>query len=493
MPPRRSTASGGSVGGTLFLLTYANTANAFIDDGAVVNANGDIDVASHTDTEVYNYTKQGGAGHTFSVEGDVVITTLNNQNLAYIEDTAIVHAGGDVAVHADQNLFGVTITGANSTEAPIGVGISAAVNTFTNDTRAFIGNYNSTAVPLPTGSVTAGGSLYCSGDHNRDVLRHRLRRGGRRRRRGAQCLQQRVVGRRPLRIASPRATPVANTHKSAGVAISGAAIVNDLHQDSTKAYISDGVAVETPETLTVKATSNLLLMSAAGVLAASSDKKTTSNIALAGGFAYDNLQKDSSGLQRDVEAYVQGSTIHAADTVVDAEQSAHIWTFAAGAAGSRPDGDKSVAIFGSATLNLIDMYTHAGLLDNTILKASSNIVPSTVAITSNSVLQLISAAGGIAVAGEAGVGAAVDVGIAHVASIADVGPAADIEPTGNVTVVAHGSENIISVGVSLALGTKDYGISGAGVESEHDHRRRGVHRAGRDREDGGKHPARRLR
>src|SRR5262249_41923644 len=91
-----------------------------------------------------------------------------------------------------------------------------------------------------------------------------------------------------------------NVHQGAGVAISGAAVVNDLHKDSTQAFISDGVPVETRETLTVKANSDLLLMTAAGVLAASSDKQATSNVALAGGFAYNNLQKDASGSQRDV-------------------------------------------------------------------------------------------------------------------------------------------------------------------------------------------------
>ena len=148
--------------------------------------------------------------------------------------------------------------------------------------------------------------------------------------------------------------------------------------------------------------------------------------------------------------------------VVDAEQTGHIWTFAAGAAGSRPSGDKSVAIFGSVTLNLIDMYTYAGLLDNTVLKATPTIVPDSVAITSNSDFQLISAAGGISVAGKAGIGAAVDVGIEHITSIATIGPAADIETTGNVTVVAHSAEKIITIGVSLAVGTKDFGIAGAG-------------------------------
>ena len=273
------------IGATVFLLNYKNTANAFIDDGAVVNANGDIDVASHTDTEIYNYTKQGGQAHSVGIDGDIVITTLNNQNLAYIQNTAQVQAGGDVSVHADQNEFVVAITGATTNEAPIGVGISVSVNTFTNDTRAFIGNVNSTASPLPLGFVKSGASVSVTATTAETVFGTAfsgvIANG---------AGEHDAHGSTDTDASAPtsltQGDPVANAHKSAGVAISGASVVFDMHQDSTKAYIAGALLVEAPEKLTVKATSNLLLMNVSGVLAVQSDPNSTSNVAIAGGFSY---------------------------------------------------------------------------------------------------------------------------------------------------------------------------------------------------------------
>src|SRR5208337_2674657 len=390
------------------------------------------------------------------------LTFLTNQNLAYIQDTARVTAGGDVDVNANQYEFAVTITGSTTNEAPIGVGIAVGVNIFTNDTRAFIGNVNATASPLLIGFVESGGNVSVTANTQETdfgtafsgVIAN-----------GAE--QHNSSGGSSSGSSAPtsitQGNPVANVHKSAGVAISGASVVFDMHDDDTKAYITGGVLVVAPDTLTVKASSNLLLMNVSGVLAVQSDENSTSNIAIAGGFSDNELEKDSSGNERDVEAYVGGSTIiDAVHTVVDAEQSAKVWTFAAGAAGSRPEGDKSVAIFGSVPLNLVNMNTIAGLLNGTVLKPTSTIVPEDVSVTSNSNFSLVSAAGGISVAGKAGIGAGIDVGVENINSIASIGPNAVIEPTGNVTVVSHGTEKIISLGVSLAIGTKDLGIAGAG-------------------------------
>ncbi len=106
-----------SVGGTFVDLHFTNTANAYIGAGAMVDSAGDVDVESHTNNFLVNLTKQGGAGHKYGIEGGVAYTSLDNQSLAYIDASATVQAAGNVTVHADNTLFALMITGADS-QAP---------------------------------------------------------------------------------------------------------------------------------------------------------------------------------------------------------------------------------------------------------------------------------------------------------------------------------------------------------------------------------------
>ncbi len=258
----------------------------------------------------------------------------------------------------------------------------------------------------------------------------------------------------------------------AGFAISGAITINDLHNDDTEAYITGGTTVNAPGALTVHASSTLLAASVAGAISAQTQQTpeegedSAGGAAIAGAFVWNDLQKDSSGNERETEAYTQGVTLHAQLTDVEADNTMHLWSFAAGGAGTSTPKDKeatTAGILGSADLDELDFDTRAFLGSGTSLVATQAITPQTVIINASSTLFLVSAAGGVAVSGKAGIGAGVDVGIIHNTVVADIGAFADIDPTGNIAIAAAGTEYVISVGVSFAIGTQQLGIVGAGT------------------------------
>jgi hypothetical protein len=112
---------------------------------------------------------------------------------------------------------------------------------------------------------------------------------------------------------------------------------------------------------------------------------------------------------------------------------------------------------------LYDFETRAELRDHTTLTGTTTITPADVTIAASSEVTLVSAAGGVAWSGRLGFGAAVDVGIINNTVRADIAHDSEIETTGNVEITAAGSESVISVGASLAVGTKSFGIAGSGA------------------------------
>ena len=241
--------------------------------------------------------------------------------------------------------------------------------------------------------------------------------------------------------------------------------INDLHNDSTLAWVSNGVTINAGGTLDIAAQSTLLDITIAGVSADASanskDHSSGDGSALAGAFAWDNLGLDTQGNERNVEAYADDAILHVTHLVVSADNLAQLFTFAVG--GALAGGSGKVGLIGSVSLDQLDFNTLAEVRNGTTLLAGDGITPADVTIDATSTILLVSAAGGAAYAGQYGIGAGADVGIINDAVTATIGSGTDIEPTGNVSVIASASETVVSVAADLAIAKQGMGIVGAGA------------------------------
>ncbi|HSG90038.1 MAG TPA: hypothetical protein VLA56_12570, partial [Pseudomonadales bacterium] len=131
---------GGNVGATYAQMSRDNMARAFIDDGASVGTTGTLKVEATTFDRIINVAEQGGSGGAFGLNGAVTYNTLDNRSWAWIEDGASVDAAA-VDLDARTDVIGIDVTGAITKGGKAGIGVSVSINDITNDTRAFIGDF----------------------------------------------------------------------------------------------------------------------------------------------------------------------------------------------------------------------------------------------------------------------------------------------------------------------------------------------------------------
>ena len=366
----------GSVGGTAVVLNFTNTAQAYVADGAAINCVGDFNVASTTNVLVVNLTVQGGTAHSWAFNGGLAYTDLANQTLAYVAATATIKAGGNVSVGASYTLLGVMVTGANSgipfKGSSVAVGVSVAYNQMSNDTQAYIGEPAPPSPGFAPGSVTAGGNVTVQATtsemvytvsvagaySSNDTLAPPAPGGG-----GAGAGEGAATPAPAEVVESAPAKTVNKVMSTGGVAISGAVTINELPADSTLAYVSGGGTVTTSGTLTINAASTLDLLAVSGSLAISNSivgvkERAPGNggTALAGAFTLNNLEEDADGDQREAQAYTQDVTLHAVDTTVEASNTARIFSFAAGAAGTIAK-KATAGVAGSVNIDLLSFDT----------------------------------------------------------------------------------------------------------------------------------------
>ncbi|SHL67163.1 hypothetical protein SAMN05444414_1269 [Roseovarius marisflavi] len=152
-------SDGSSVGGSFSYVAKTNEADAFIADGAEITVVHDLVVDAETRQFVMNLTDAGGSAEDVNFQGSISINDHVNTARAFIEDGASVDAG-NVTVDAEHSAtmlsFGVAFAKGGST----GVGASAAVNDVTNVTLAKIGNVEDGTIPTDpafnTGVRSAG-------------------------------------------------------------------------------------------------------------------------------------------------------------------------------------------------------------------------------------------------------------------------------------------------------------------------------------------------
>lgn len=147
------------------------TTKAFIDDGASVDADGDILVQATASEDILSIAAGVAGSGMVSVGGSVPVTVLTTTTKAFIGedatsalDGATANAGGNILVSAQDDTDADVIAGSLGIGiGAVGVGASVGVTVITKDTDAFIGDY--ATVDAGANTATALNSIY-TGEFN---------------------------------------------------------------------------------------------------------------------------------------------------------------------------------------------------------------------------------------------------------------------------------------------------------------------------------------
>ena len=454
------------IGGTYNGITHHSEAKAYIADGADVRAKDDVSVTANAYALQVSVTTAGGAASKVGISGAASYHDITNTTLAYIEDTANIQAGNDVLVDASYDQLSVIVGGAtqkqkiketnpyqNQRGGTASVGVALAINDIQSNTQAFIADLpvslgGTTADDNATdGRVQAGGDIVVDATTNHDLYVVGIAAaisGG----------QGKAADCDPLDGVSLSILfgdqPADKASNISGIGIAGEVAINFV-DETTYAFIADGMTVEPAGKLTVNAADESMFVAAAGAFAFAKGGKNA--LAIAGAFTLNDVE-------RDTRAFTDGVTISATDIAITASTVDDMITIAAGGS-IAPSGAASLA--GSINLNLVDSNTEAALGTATIARLTG-----TLDVDAYDDFDLISVAGAISLTGTAAIGAAGDVAVANNTVHAYIGdnavvtaPLNSSDRPDNVTVTALDEVDVISVGASLAVGTTGLGLAGS--------------------------------
>ena len=153
------------VGVTVGVLLVNNTAQAYIGDGAIVDASGDMLIRARTSEDVNSGAlSAGGAGIT-SVQGVVMAQVTNSKTHAFIGDGAQVNQSDNastqnVAVEAVSDTALLSVSGSGG-GALVGVGITGDTVVLDKETKAYIGD---------NASVSSQGDITVDADAETDII-----------------------------------------------------------------------------------------------------------------------------------------------------------------------------------------------------------------------------------------------------------------------------------------------------------------------------------
>ncbi len=441
---------------------------AHVEDTATLVATGDVDISASTSYQ--NITISGAIqkGGTASVGAAVVLNQVTNTTEAFVGDTS---SSAEPAVSGTPVLsfagYAITRSGGNWTTDGFRVGqliqisgtagnnglyrivsISADGKTLTLD-AALAAETTAAAGVSALGSITSGGAVRLDARSDELLVTVTVAAsqssGGTKTEETGSSAEDPLDGESLPNLFGEEPT---NVKQVAGIAISGGASVNTV-SDVTRAYVSDGVHLDAAGDLTITADNQALLVSVSAALGLDMSK-ADGGAALAGSFAYQDLD-------RDVKAYAQDAVISARNVSTVASSDDLVVSVSAGGGGSKK-GKLSVA--GSADLVLVDSDVQAGLWADTSLDAGGDVT-----IDASGKLLDVSVAGAVSYSGGAsgvgGFGAAADaVALAQTVK-AFIGDNAVVDAAGDISITASQDTDIISVAACGAVTKGKIGMTGS--------------------------------
>ncbi|MGZ3438561.1 MAG: beta strand repeat-containing protein, partial [Polyangia bacterium] len=338
-----------AVGVSIIVDVIDKDVGAWIGKTAHVSAGGDMSVSASSTENLFELAVAGGASEGAAVTGSILVVVLNeagtHSTTAFIDNGAVVHAGGKVAVSAS-DAADLTLSSGNVAIGGGSAGVGASV-------VVLVRNGTVDAAVHQNAHVDADGGNGLSVSATQSVNGIYIAVGG-------------AGG------------------DSVGVAGS---VVVDVMSDSTKAHVDDGVVIgSTPSAgLAVSATDTTSILSIAGAVSG-------------GGTAGVGAGVDVEVVHKDTEAWLAG-TVNATlsgDTTVDAASSESLTSIAVGGGFA---GTAAVNV--NVGVPVFNVTTDAYIAGGATVKAGGSV-----RVSANESLSMNVIGGNLSAAGSAAVGAA---------------------------------------------------------------------------------------
>ena len=479
-----------SVGATVLVDIATTTTEAIIEGGALVTAGfGGLQVAADTQSLsiVVGVSGSGGGGGELGFVAVVPITYVGRTTTAEVKDGALLRVDGDTAITAKDDLLHVVVAGGITSGSSTGIGVSIAVTVLERTTVAKLGtlaagsslgallvmaentgaSYSLALVGAIVSPDTSGGGL-ANGDVDTSTSQD---------------------------TNSGVSTGTSNINDSGGTATSGSNAVDGQQgkeqQDNALAAAGSvaitvgfdnvlasvsGLRSVSGVALAVMATSSATAVSAAGAAAVSIAGKGGKATGLALAVAVNVLQAKTEAF-----AYGGGSLLLEGDpadprgpptdpvgVLVEADRSGESITIAAGVAVAVGSGS-TVAVAGSLGINRVVQSTQAflGVAEGVSATPLAITGVDFVTVRADDSANIYAVGGAVAVAvGSSGVGAGASLAVNQITAQTDVdvrgtriGTEADPLTAANVTVEAISSNRILSIAVSVGVGSSTSGVA----------------------------------
>ncbi len=448
----------GGVGGSMLGSWYANTTQAWVDKGALVDAD-DLAVTASSDIIDVSIAVAGAKAGKYGFAGSFSSIDVDNDTLARIDDGATVDLAGDLSLLADDYALAVNTAGAIGRGQKLSFGASVTVNDFERRTQALIGNDTFDATQtLQAGSVDAGGAVSVDATAAGSIWTAALAA---------------AVAANATETPSAPDSSTSNKSKSTdqgsgGLHISGDVAINDIN-DTTRAYlngggkIDSGVAVapagggDVPPSLSVTAANDSEIWALGG--AVSADLRGSSNsggtsVGLAGSFALNDI----AGTTEAFIASTQAVDV-AGDARIAATRDGGIRTLTASGSGTTQKSGINMA--GSMSYNEIDNATLAYITGAKLVTTAGGTQAGDLSLFAEDLSDIYAIAGAVTLGGKGGFGASVVVNEignetrAHATN-------AKLVAAGALSLLARNENDIRTIGASLGASQK-LTISGVGA------------------------------
>jgi hypothetical protein len=435
------------------------------------------------------FAEAGAGGSGFGIAGAITLGLVNNTTLARVDSGAQIQSRSGIDISAIDDLTRIGVDGGVAKSQSVGVGISLGVNMISRDTEAYIGEgYDKNGNLLPPGVsgtlITAAGPIAIDATTTGDLWSaaiagavatpsNSMTPSDTLLAQNAPTKAQQLLG-----ISSGGSDP-AQTQLGAGsnlgsgagkaqasLSAAGAATINIVNQENTRAFINDTGDITTGQELAIEANADSSTWALAGSVAVNTSTAASST-GLAGAIGVNIMNHDN-------EAFINWTLVQADSVVVSAEQSGGIRSLAAGASGVTNDDGTSVA--GSVSVNVV-LGSVIAYVDSASLYLSSDS-----SVTAEDSSDIWAIGGAAAYGGQTGVGISIAVNLLG----ADGSPdqtnayvlasdviisngtlaveAVDADPAHDVFGTSA-DPRIIAFTGSAGISTNENGIAGAGMVS----------------------------
>lgn len=471
-------AGGGTagVGAGVDVGFVTNTTQAAIDNSALVNAKDDVLVQAKAAQDIVSVAVAGAAGGTAGVAGSVGTNILINDVDAIIGDNTVISAGNAVAAVAENATNVITAAGGAGIGGTAGVGMTVNANVVNNNTTAKIGNsavvdaYGSgvsvTAKTEDTGLNVAaglgiGGTAGVSGSVNLDIssgtteayiaTAAKINQG---------AGQEDAAADQSIKVEATNQvnrTGIGATLAAGGTGAVGAGVLVENMNNTTSAYLADGVQATAKGDVTVNAETHKNIKGYSASLAGDASAGGGAGSLGIFNLGTANNNDDATTALNDAGGD-SGNVLTAMGDVVDgviadANKNVANSNFTTGSQAGQSTGKIGNASYGDYLLasanppnSDLKYGTSAYIGDATITSGKD------IKVTATDALAMKVVTGAIAVSGSVAAGGSVSVINSQNAANAFIGQGAEVNAAHDVSIDANGDIDVLNVAIGGGAG-----------------------------------------